>query len=109
MPIADLDEGLDVLSRSDLFLLPWEGERRTGLRDVLRGKPRSWRSISILIGPEGGFSRTEVERAVCSGARTITLGQRIFRTETAGMIASALVLFELGQLGPTDKAGGVDR
>ena len=47
--------------------------------------------VSIFIGPEGGFSDGEVEIAMNSGVRPVTLGKRILSTETAGMFVMAAV------------------
>jgi 16S rRNA (uracil1498-N3)-methyltransferase len=51
--------------------------------------------VALLIGPEGGFSEREVELAKEKGVTPITLGPRILRTETAAIVASALVLYEV--------------
>ncbi|MGE5390819.1 MAG: 16S rRNA (uracil(1498)-N(3))-methyltransferase [Deltaproteobacteria bacterium] len=55
--------------------------------------------IFLLVGPEGGFSSAEVERARQQGCTTLTLGPRILRTETAGIVAASIILYELGDLG----------
>jgi len=54
--------------------------------------------VSLFIGPEGGFTDEEVESCLEEGAMPVTLGRRILRTETAGVVASALVLYELGEM-----------
>lgn len=54
--------------------------------------------VSILIGPEAGFSPEELELALGSGFQQISLGSRILRTETAGPVACALVMQLLGEL-----------
>ena len=59
----------------------------------LKGK----KSIGIFIGPEGGFDETEIEMASEAGALPITLGKRILRTETAGLAALAVLMFELDE------------
>jgi 16S rRNA (uracil1498-N3)-methyltransferase len=51
-----------------------------------------------MIGPEGGFDPDEVSLAQRHGARIVSLGKRILRTETASIVAVALVLYELGLL-----------
>jgi 16S rRNA (uracil1498-N3)-methyltransferase len=51
-----------------------------------------------MIGPEGGFSREEVERAQTVGFLPVSLGPRILRTETAAIVASAIVQSYLGDL-----------
>ena len=67
------------------------------LNDALRPDDKMPRSIALLIGPEGGFSDAETAQARDSGAVTVTLGPRILRTETAAIVAPALVLHILGQ------------
>ena len=52
-------------------------------------------SVGIFIGPEGGFEREEVEAAIEAGAKSITLGKRILRTETAGLTTLSVLMFHL--------------
>lgn len=52
-------------------------------------------SLGIFIGPEGGFAESEVELAVSAGASCITLGNRILRTETAGLAALSIIMFNI--------------
>ena len=83
---------LDV-SRFDDLIVAYERERDTTLKQVLRegvGK-----KIGILIGPEGGFEEEEIRRLTEQGCRTVSLGTRILRTETAGMAVLAQILYEL--------------
>ena len=99
-PPVSLSDAL--ASAEGLRLLPWEGERETSLRQALRaatGKGKKTPVVSIFIGPEGGFARQEVDRAVDLGAQTVSLGPRILRSETAGIVAAAAVLYDLGELG----------
>jgi 16S rRNA (uracil1498-N3)-methyltransferase len=73
-----------------------EEERTVRLRDELRKPGESW---TILIGPEGGLARDEVDLAVRGGYVPVTLGPRILRTETAGMAVLAVMQHVLGDLG----------
>ncbi|WP_025772359.1 16S rRNA (uracil(1498)-N(3))-methyltransferase [Thioalkalivibrio sp. HK1] len=57
------------------------------------------KSLRVIVGPEGGFSQREVERAQEAGYRGLRLGPRILRTETAGLVAIALLQARLGDLG----------
>ena len=75
-------------------LIAWEEEQGLHLRRALAGWERPSR-ISLFIGPEGGFAADEIEAAQSVGIRAITLGKRILRAETAALVASALVLYEL--------------
>ena len=51
--------------------------------------------MAVCIGPEGGWTPEEVQQAVAHGAHPVTLGELILRTETAGLVAAAIVLYEL--------------
>ncbi|MDW8102267.1 MAG: 16S rRNA (uracil(1498)-N(3))-methyltransferase [Anaerolineae bacterium] len=89
----------DLKMRGGLSIMPWEGERKRSLKDALAGEKRPF-SVSIIVGPEGGFSEKEVEMAHRYGIITVSLGPRILRAETAGIVTAALVLYELGNMGP---------
>ena len=69
-----------------------EEERTARLRDVL-GSPAS---CTVLVGPEGGLARTEVDAAVSAGFAQATLGPRILRTETVALTLLAIVQHVLG-------------
>ena len=93
-------------SEERLGLIPWEEIAGTGigLREVLtsalsRDDAGGIKDVWLFIGPEGGFSEGEVQQAATAGVSAVSLGPRILRTETAGPIAAALVLYQLGELG----------
>src|SRR3989304_4106619 len=69
--------------------LPFEGERRRGISAYLGGLSRRPDTVSLFIGPEGGFDDAEVERAREAVAEIVSLGPRILRSETAGGGAAA--------------------
>ena len=52
-------------------------------------------SVGVFIGPEGGFEQEEVELAVEMGAKPVTLGKRILRTETAGLTMLSVLMYHL--------------
>ncbi|MEX0746539.1 MAG: RsmE family RNA methyltransferase [Rhodothermales bacterium] len=82
--------------RFDLCLCCHEGAAPDrGVIDVLRSSPPA-ESVAILIGPEGGFTDSEIESAVRSGYEIVTLGARRLRAETAGIAAAAAVSLSLG-------------
>jgi 16S rRNA (uracil1498-N3)-methyltransferase len=84
--------------RGGLSLIPWEGEHSRGLREALQQVPKS-KEINLLIGPEGGFAEEEIATAQGYGILPVSLGSRILRAETAGLVATAAILYELGDLG----------
>ncbi len=82
-------------AKNELRIILWEGEKKITLRDFLRSQTRPERVV-LLIGPEGGLSLREVERACSEGFRTVSLGHNILRTETAAIIAIGNILYEYG-------------
>ena len=95
--ILDFNEMIAVLKEKQLVIVPYENESSTGIKDVL--KNCDCNEIHILIGPEGGFEEDEIELLKSMKCNIVTLGPRILRTETAGLVTSAIVLYELGDLG----------
>jgi len=89
----------EVIKRvsNSLKLLPWEGETRTSLRTALESAGKV-QDISILIGPEGGFEKEEIDIAIQKGWDIITLGPRILRTETAGMAVLSAIMFYMEEM-----------
>ena len=79
----------------DIVLLPYEAEDGRTIKDALREKTAG--KIAIIIGPEGGFSDDEINLAKESinGIEIVTLGKTILRTETAGLAALAMTMYEL--------------
>ena len=93
-----LREVLDYCRGYDLFLIAWEGEEHTRLRDALKGAEGVDR-VALITGPEGGFEREEVRLAERHGAKVFSLGKLILRSEFAGIVAASMVLYEFGELG----------
>lgn len=87
------------------IIVPWEAARDAGLRDVLRGVPPPG-PVTVIIGPEGGLEAGEVALAQARGAHTVTLGPRVLRTETAGLVAASVILYEWGDLGGSERDAG---
>ncbi len=86
-----------------VYFLDWAAARQDDIRLLLhphQQKPlRDYplpASIALLVGPEGGFSDTEVEQAVQTGFAGLTLGPRILRTETAALAALSVLQFQWG-------------
>ncbi len=84
--------------RGEAVAILWE-EAREGLRLGAWVDQHQDAPLAIVVGPEGGLTEEEVEAARAKGASVVGLGPRILRTETAGIVASALVLHRLGDLG----------
>lgn len=88
-------EALEYANALDVVLFPYEladgmEETRNIVEAINPGQ-----SVGIFIGPEGGFETQEVEQAVANGAKVITLGKRILRTETAGLTTLSILMYHL--------------
>jgi 16S rRNA (uracil1498-N3)-methyltransferase len=95
LPALDFSQALARAAGEGFVVLAYEDERRGTVREALDGAPRT---VSIFVGPEGGYTPEEVSMASEGGARLVTLGPRVLRTETASPLLAALVLYELGDL-----------
>jgi 16S rRNA (uracil1498-N3)-methyltransferase len=94
--VDTLEEALHA-STQELGLILWEEERAMTLGPLLREPAPA--SVGIVIGPEGGLSREEVAAAQSAGYRSVSLGPRILRTETAGLAAMAILQAFWGDMG----------
>ncbi len=99
IPKVTMPVTIDALAAGDLpefLLFPYEAERASSVREALTGNKT--KTAGIFIGPEGGFAPEEVERLQAFGAHTVTLGPRILRTETAGLCALSVLLYEWDEM-----------
>ena len=96
--IMDFDELCKKLRDEKFVIVPYELESTQGFKEALSDFDGS-EPIHIIIGPEGGFEEDEIFRLEEIGAKSVTLGPRILRTETAGVVASTMALYEFGDLG----------
>jgi 16S rRNA (uracil1498-N3)-methyltransferase len=85
------EEALEMLGSFDLVLMLYEGDAPS-IRSVLESQKTAKR-ILMLVGPEGGWSPREVEDAKTKGARVVHLPTPILRTETAPLVAAAMVQY----------------
>jgi 16S rRNA (uracil1498-N3)-methyltransferase len=107
--VPRIDEPVDfttALENSDkklLNIIPWEIESKLTLKGILKKNQEFINSpnpvINIFIGPEGGFTHREIEKAKSAGLIPVSLGPRILRTETAGLAVLVMVLYEIGAMG----------
>ena len=81
------------LEDEELGILAYE-ESGFPIREVLKNS-KIYNTISIVIGPEGGFSKKEVDELISKGFNSISLGDRILRTETASLNLLSIIGYEL--------------
>lgn len=93
--IVSYKEAIDMAKELEYVILPYElAENMEYTRKSIE-KASKCSSIGIFIGPEGGFDEEEVSFAKEIGIKTITLGNRILRTETAGLTALAMLMYNI--------------
>ncbi|MDD4389937.1 MAG: RsmE family RNA methyltransferase [Eubacteriales bacterium] len=84
-----------ILADYDLIIFPYENEQDYSIKDLLSSIEAKPLNVALIIGPEGGFSDDEAKQITAIGAKSVTLGKTILRTETAGMAAIAMIMYEL--------------
>lgn len=93
--VMTFKQALEYAGKLDKLLLPYEcaegmEKTRKVIEEIGHGE-----SVGIFIGPEGGFDRSELDEAVNAGCEIITLGKRILRTETAGMMLLSVLMYNM--------------
>ena len=104
--ILTFKEALEDMEKNDINICPYEGEKSLGIKEALQTdqvkrilENKDEVRVGIFIGPEGGFAEEENEMVKAAGIASVTMGPRIFRTETASIVATAITLYELGDIG----------
>ncbi len=95
--ISDLDTAVAAVSDCTLKVVFWEESSGRSLRELVPEGPVE--RVAVLVGPEGGLTPDEVDRAMNAGFLPAGLGPRILRAETAAMAAVSILGYELGDLG----------
>lgn len=89
----DFDELLDS-ARKSYMIFPWEREMHSNIQSAIdKGKT----DISVFVGPEGGITEEEKIKLTEVGAKSVTLGARILRAETAAIAALSVIYYEMGE------------
>ncbi len=91
-------DAVDTLPNNGFKILPYEKEKSQGIKGILKEKSNT-KDVFICIGPEGGFCDKEIELALKNQFNIISLGPRILRTETAGIVVLSILMYELGDVG----------
>lgn len=99
---CDFSDMLNMLSRFDAVIFPYENEENNTIKNALReleklkkASPEALREIAVIIGPEGGFADDEAKELISAGAVSVSLGKTVLRTETAGIAAVSMIMYEL--------------
>jgi len=94
--IITVRELVERLKKEDAqIIVPYELEDMKTLKEIL-SQPKQ--RYYVIIGPEGGFDIKEIEMLREAGAHIVTLGKRILRTETAGLVASSVIMYACDEM-----------
>ena len=94
--VMSVAQAIDFSKNLDLTIAAYECENETSLKSVLSSQ--SPKTVGVFIGPEGGLDDTEVKMFCDADIKTVTLGKRILRTETAGHTVLTAVMYEFNEL-----------
>ncbi len=93
-PVMSYKEAVEYAMQCDVRLVPYENERgMQGTREAF-STIKAGTSVSVMIGPEGGFAEDEIAQ-VKDSMQVISLGKRILRTDTAGIAVMSMLMLEL--------------
>ena len=94
--VQNLENICHNINKYDMILLAYENEENNTLKQELKKlEKRNNLKIGVIVGPEGGLSGNEVDKMVEMGAKCVSLGKRILRTETASIVMLADIIYEL--------------
>lgn len=91
-PIS-INQLIDKIKEYDLAILAYENESKMTIKKELQ-ENKNAESIAVIIGPEGGISEDEKDSLVAKGAKCVSLGKRILRSETASSAILSMIMYE---------------
>jgi len=92
-------EVLEMLKNFKTVIFANETEEKQTLGEVFKKSHTPQAGVAIIIGSEGGFNKQEIDDLIKAGAKSVSLGKRILRTETAAIVMTALVMERILELG----------
>jgi 16S rRNA (uracil1498-N3)-methyltransferase len=93
--VCTFKEALAYAKGLDMAVIPYEEAKDMQYTKQVLAKVKAGMDVGIFIGPEGGFSEGEIEAATAQDVVPITLGKRILRTETAGLMILSVLMYQL--------------
>lgn len=92
----NLKNAYENLRNYDIVLVAYEEEQNTTIKQILKQLHNKEKvKIAIIIGPEGGIEEQEIQYLKQNGAKIVSLGKRILRTETAPIVMAGIIMYEL--------------
>ena len=95
--VTNIKEITNKVKDYDLFLIAYENEKKNSLKNELKNLniDNGIIKVAVLVGPEGGLELADVQVLQDSGAKVITLGNRILRTETVALNVLSIIMYEI--------------
>lgn len=103
---ADIPAIKSVLSFDEVIALPldkaiklifWEEENQTSLKRLFKNEQlQEAKDFAFIVGPEGGFSKQEVDKAQKAGFISVSLGRQVLKVETAAVTILSIIQYEKG-------------
>ncbi len=93
--VQSFGQMIESLADYDEVILLYEGEDKQTLYDL---NLKSIKKVAVIVGPEGGLTQSEADCLKSCGSRSISLGPRILRTETAAIAVISILLYCSGDL-----------
>lgn len=98
--IITYDKVLKYPGKGAFKIIFWEKESKIGIKEILRDKKYDGiTDFFIIVGPEGGFSKEEIEMASSVGFLSVSLGRLVLRVETAALAILSILQYEKGAFG----------
>lgn len=90
----------EILKKYDIVIVAYEEEKQSNIKQILKNaKQSNSKKIAIIIGPEGGIAKEEIEFLnTLSNVKIVTLGKRILRTETAPLVLASIIMYEFDEM-----------
>ncbi len=90
----------EILKKYDIVIVAYEEEKEWDIKQVLKeAKENKSKEIAIIVGPEGGIAKEEIDILnTLPNAKTVTLGKRILRTETAPLVLASIIMYEFDEM-----------
>ena len=95
LEVKRIKEICSSFNEYDIVLVAYENEENNTLKAELKNLDKEKLKIAVVIGPEGGIDEAEVQEMKVAGAKIVSLGKRILRTETVALVMAAIINYEL--------------
>jgi len=94
MPTISFNQLVESVKNYDIVVFANETETTTNLTNL---QLKQNQKVAVIVGSEGGFSEIECQKLVGAGVKSVTLGKRILRAETASIALTSVIMYLMGE------------